>query len=221
MTLTLLFGALLVGLSALAQLNASSGPRAETDEELFSAYRDGDAVAFRTLFARYSPALGRLMRRRVGSTEEADELVQQTFLQLHRARFDFRQDALLRPWLYTIALNLRREATRKGARNAVDLVADAGHLEQQARVEAHDPIAGERRGQVRRALGELPEGQRTVIALHWFDGLSFAEVAEVLGANLSAVKVRAHRGYKAMRDSLEASGDLRASISGATEGARP
>lgn len=221
MLLTLLCVALLVGMSVLAQFNARGGARSETDEELFAAYLDGDAAAFHSLFARYSAPLGRLMRRRLHSREEADELVQQSFLQLHRARLDFRQGSPVRPWLYTIALNLRREATRKGARNAVDLVPDAGHLEQQARVEAHDPTAGERRNQVRQALSALPEGQRTVIALHWFDGLSFAEVAEVLGASLSAVKVRAHRGYKTMRNSLEASGAQSAPVSGATAGGRP
>jgi len=221
MTLTLLFAALIVGLSALAQLSASSGSASETDEELFAAYIDGDDVAFRALFMRYAAPLSRLMRRRIHSKEEADELVQQCFLQLHRARLDFRQGATLRPWLYTIALNLRREASRKGARNAVDLVSDAGHLEQQAHVEPHDPTAGERRAQVRQALGDLPEGQRTVIALHWFDGLSFAEVAEVLGANLSAVKVRAHRGYKAMKSNLEAHGSLPSSVQGGTAEGQP
>ena len=72
-------------------------------------------------------------------------------------------------------------------------------------IEAHDPTAKETRLQVQQALADLPEGQRTVIALHWLDGLSFREVAEVIDASLSAVKVRAHRGYKALKSSLEAS----------------
>lgn len=61
----------------------------------------------------------------------------------------------------------------------------------------------ETRAQVRAALERLPESQRSVIQLHWFDGLSMAEVADVVGASVSAVKVRAHRGYKALRAALE------------------
>jgi RNA polymerase sigma-70 factor (ECF subfamily) len=56
---------------------------------------------------------------------------------------------------------------------------------------------------VRFALERLPEAQREVIALHWFGGVPLPEVAEVVGASLSAVKVRAHRGYAAMRQILE------------------
>ena len=76
------------------------------------------------------------------------------------------------------------------------------HPHKQGTTEAHDPTEAETRLQVQRALADLPEGQRTVISLHWFDGLSFGEVADVVGINLSAVKVRAHRGYKALKSSL-------------------
>jgi RNA polymerase sigma factor (sigma-70 family) len=221
MILTLSFIALSCCLSAYAYFSIAGSAGSESDEELFFSYLGGDDSAFEALFARYSPPLTRLMKRRIRAEQEAKELVQQTFLQLHRARLDFRPGAPLRPWLYTIALNLRREATRKGARNAVDLVAQPGDLEQKAIAEPHDPAASERRAQLRRALGELPEGQRTVIALHWFDGLSFGEVAEVLGANLSAVKVRAHRGYKALRASMGTNGVLTAPSADVRAGAVP
>ena len=205
MATMILSAALLIGLGAVLHLSAgaeAAGPA--SDEDLFAQYVAGDGRAFEELFSRYGAALTRVMRRQIRSSEEASELVQQTFLQLHRARYDFRAGAQLRPWLYTIALNLRREAVRRRIRQGSTHSETPERLEQRATVAAHDPTLGETRRQVQEALAELPEGQRTVIALHWFDGLSFHEVAEVVGANLSAVKVRAHRGYRSLRLSLEA-----------------
>src|SRR5206468_202300 len=71
-------------------------------------------------------------------------------------------------------------------------------------VAAPDPAQGDTRDRVRRALAELPENQRTVIQLHWFDGFSFPEIATMVGAQVTAVKVRAHRGYKKLREALAA-----------------
>ena len=82
-----------------------------TDEELMERYLAGDRAAFRELFRRYAPVVLRLVRRNV-PTEEAHDLVQQTFLHLHRGRKDFRRGARLRPWLCTIAINVRRQYLR-------------------------------------------------------------------------------------------------------------
>ena len=162
----------------------------------------GDPEAFRLLFARYAPILTRLMVRDVRRRQEADELVQDTFLHLHRSARDFRQGSRLRPWLMTIALNLKREHFRRKARRPEapleldgrrDPVADPPRV-----AERHDA-----RRHVELALSQLSEGQREVIVLHWFGGLSFPEVAEVVGASTTAVKVRAHRGYERMRALLK------------------
>lgn len=174
-----------------------------SDEELMLAYVGGDATAFRELFERYAPILLRVLARRLHSNEEAHDLVQQTFLQLHRARNDFRADARLRPWLFTIALNLKREHFRRGRRHP------EAPLELDGR---RDPSVGPRGTQraeaareLQGALAKIPADQAEVIALHWFEGLSFTEVAEVVGASVSAVKVRAHRGYVALRRLLDES----------------
>ena len=89
-------------------------------------------------------------------------------------------------------------------RRGITVHEEPERLEQRTASAPDDLTRDETHSQVRQALAELPEGQRTVIALHWFDGLSFAQVAEVVGANVSAVKVRAHRGYQQLRASLEA-----------------
>ena len=80
------------------------------------AYRRGDADAFRELFIRYTPLLRRWLRRWVFSEELVTDLVQQTFLQVHRARHDFREGAPLRPWVMAIAHNLAREQGRRKSR---------------------------------------------------------------------------------------------------------
>jgi RNA polymerase sigma-70 factor (ECF subfamily) len=172
-----------------------------TDEELMLAYARGDQAAFRELFQRYAPMLLRLMQRTVSRAADAQDLVQQTFLQLHRARGDFRADMRVRPWILTIALNLARDLLRRrGRRPEVEVeeetlpapAATASHL-----VESKD--VGRR---VREALRELPREQREVIELHWFEQLSFTEIAAIVGATCGAARVRAHRGYATLRKRL-------------------
>ena len=165
-----------------------------------AAYVGGDQSAFRALFERHVPRLIGVMRRQVGNEEAARDVVQQTFLNLHRARRDFRAGAKLRPWLYTIAFNLARDRGRRKLRRPETLLAP----EDQERIARTEPRAmgALRDGEVRAALGRLPEAQREVIVLHWYEGFEFAEIGEIVGASRSAVKVRAHRGYKRLRELL-------------------
>lgn len=171
-----------------------------SDEELMSAWTAGDDGAFRELFERYTPFLLRVMARGLARPEDATDLVQQTFLQLHRARYDFKQGTTLRPWLIAIASNVRRMHRRAGGRRPEDPVAPADLPE--IPVAPQDPEQRERAVQVRRALGDLPDDQREVVWLHWFEGLSFPEIATVVGARHGTVKVRAHRAYERLRGML-------------------
>ena len=168
-------------------------------------YVGGDEAALREIFERYAPRLRGLFRRHLFREDQAADLVQQTFLQLHRARKDFRAGSPLRPWLYTIALNLQRRLFRTLARKPATSLegepADAGDGPSQA-IERLERIA-----KVQAALSQISPQQREVIELHWFEGLPFAEVARVVGASLSAVKVRAHRGYKKLAVELEGLGN--------------
>ena len=165
-----------------------------------TAYAAGDREAFREIVARYGPPLLRAMLRHLPAQHEAHDLVQQTFLQLHRSRNDFDGGQRLRPWVYTIALNLKREYFRTRKRRPTTSLEEASLPE---------PSAGapeaERRDtarHVRAAVGALPPDQREVIELHWFDGLSFPEIGSVLGITTNAAKVRAHRGYCRLREAL-------------------
>ena len=165
-----------------------------------AAYVAGDAAAFRVIFARYAPLLLRAMLRELYVREEANDLVQQTFLQLHRARADFDPGQKLKPWVFTIAMNLKREYFRKKKRRP-ERSLDADAIPEPA-VAALGAARVEARRTLARVLGDLPPDQREVIELHWFDGLEFPEVAVVVGASVSAVKVRAHRGYVRLRQAL-------------------
>jgi RNA polymerase sigma factor (sigma-70 family) len=171
-----------------------------SDEELMASYKAGDRAAFEQIFQRYAPLLLRVMQHQLSRREDAQDLVQQTFLQLHRSRADFRQDARLRPWLLTIAMNLKRRYMRRLGRHMEKL--NEGHVLESVRLEAFHSDPLEVGQQVRIALAVLSPEQREVIVLHWLEGLPFSEVATVVGASLSAVKVRAHRGYVAIRSCL-------------------
>lgn len=169
-----------------------------SDEDLMVAYASGDRAAFRTLFDRYAPIFLRTMLRSLSSREEANDLVQQTFLQIHRARLDFERDRSFRSWAFTIALNLKREYFRRVRRKPTL------HLDDSAEVATP---AFDQRFEARRsvswALARLPEDQREIIELHWLEGLSFQEVAGCVGISEGAAKVRAHRAYTRLRALLD------------------
>jgi RNA polymerase sigma-70 factor (ECF subfamily) len=174
----------------------SSGP---SDEELMARYRDGELAAFRTLFERHAPLLLRVLSRDLARPGEAEDLLQQTFLQVHRARHDFDPSRRFRPWVVTIALNLKREHFRTARR-----LPPTATAELESGVAPRDHARVDARQSVVWALNRIPGDQREVIELHWFEGLSFGDVARCLGIGAVAAKVRAHRGYARLRALLGA-----------------
>jgi RNA polymerase sigma factor (sigma-70 family) len=172
---------------------------APSDEELMTRYVGGDTDAFRLLYERYAPRLTGMFRRGVNTPADVADLVQQTFFQFHRARKDFREGSHVRPWIFSIALNLKRRHFRDRARRKMDSLDLEPQIDATASAEAR---IVEDKDLLQSALTKLREGQREVIELHWFEGLSFAEIATRVGASLSAVKVRAHRGYGRLREIL-------------------
>lgn len=164
------------------------------------AYAGGDSAAFRELFQRYAPVLLGLLARQLRARDEANDLLQQTFLQLHRARFDFDPGQRFKPWIFTIALNLKREYFRRARRRPESSLDDERMAEPS--VEARGAMRWEAHRDLVRGLDKVRPDQREVIELHWFAGLSFSEIGECLGLTANAVKVRAHRGYTALRAAL-------------------
>jgi len=174
--------------------------RQPSDEELMLAHVAGDAQAFDTLFRRRAPDLLRLVRRHLSESDLARDIVQQTFVQLHTARHDFRKDAKLRPWLHTIAMNLVRQHYRRSKVRKERPLSEGAALPDEAK-----PLPLERAqqaAQLQEALGTLPATQREVVMLHWFEEKSFAQVATLLDSSEGAVRVRAHRAYTRLREIL-------------------
>jgi RNA polymerase sigma-70 factor (ECF subfamily) len=179
-----------------------SDPR--SDEELMLAYVAGERAAFKLLFERYAGLLFGMAKRRLGSDDDARDVVQQTMLQMHRARNDFRPGARLRPWLFTIAMNLVREQYRKRKRRR-EQVLEPSHspaVPENASEVERDDDQRVRAARIRTALASLPAQQREVIELHWFEESPYEEIARVVGASVAAVRVRAHRGYERLREIL-------------------
>ena len=166
-----------------------------------AAYVAGDAAAFRALFERYAGPLHRMVLRRLGSEADARDVVQQTMLQMHRARNDFRSGSRLRPWLFTIAMNLVRGYYRSAGRRREQSLDDRAPEPRAASAEQPEDarLSDEEHQRVRAALGSLPEAQRVVIELHWWGECPYEEIAQIVGASVAAVRVRAHRGYEQLR----------------------
>jgi len=162
------------------------------------AYVAGDEAAFEELFRRSFDLVRGYMRRGYISEADVQDLIQQTFLQFHRARQDYRPDKPLRPWLMTIARNVKRDHLRRERRRP-QLTALLG-----PHVSPGDP--GVDRVALREALGEarcqLPQSLRRIFEAYWVEHLSHAEIARRHGLSRSAVKVRVHRAYRALRLSL-------------------
>lgn len=157
----------------------------------------GDSRAFDELFSRHAGGVRRYLTRVTGNQASADDLVQATFLSVVKSRGRFLAGARFKPWLYAIATNAARDAHRRTRNEAVT---EDGAVPDSA----IEPLVGDPGldKQVRAALSTLPDAQREAILMHRFEGLSFAEIAEAAGVTESAVKVRAHRGYEALRSLL-------------------
>ena len=178
-----------------------------SDEELMDAYVQGDQDAFRTLFNRYAPKLLRGARRRGLSQADAYDAVQQTFVHVHQSLSDFRPGAQVRPWIYTIAFNVMRDMGRRLTRQRKlrEKVVSAG----EGAKSTESTRVSDETAKARDALTQLPEAQREVIWLHYYQEMSFTEIAKVLGAREGAIRGRAHRGYEKLRSLLKSANEAR------------
>ncbi|MBN8614959.1 MAG: RNA polymerase sigma factor [Deltaproteobacteria bacterium] len=170
------------------------------ESALFERWLDGDTRAFQELFTLLSPTVLAIARRYGLRDAEAKDVVQQTFLGVHRARADFRRGAPVRPWVVTIARNVVRDHLRRHYVRREDALELDGPIE--PRVEAPEygvPTSEALLGWAGQALAKLPEAQRRVIELHYLEGKSFADVGKALGCSEGAARVRAHRGYETIR----------------------
>lgn len=181
-----------------------------TDEELVALATAGDLDAFNQLVHRWERPIYALAYRTLGREEDARDVAQEAFLRAYRGLRGFKGQAKFSSWLYRITLNLCRDWMRRERRTPVVQVpegtdpvdlADA-HAAPTESVE--DLVARrEMSAAVARAMAELPEEQRTAIMLKEYQGLTFQEIADLLGCPLSTVKTRLYQGLSVLRRRLE------------------
>ena len=180
----------------------------DEDVRLMLAFRDGDDAAFEALFERWAQRLLRFLERMVRDQAVAEELVQETFLRVHRARARYAPDAKFSTWLYTIASNVARNELRRPFRRAphdsTDAEREGAPLELAAEESPVDEIVDARRvgAEVEAALQTLPERQRAALWLAAVEGLPYAEVANALETTESSVKALVHRARVALAEQL-------------------
>ena len=169
------------------------------DEQLMLDYAAGDLCAFELLFDRWAPRLHAFFRRSFGNASDADDLLQITFLRVHRARGSFRAGMPLRAWLFSVAARLRQDELRRRRRFSTAARELAAGAEEEANSPATAQPEAARASLVHAALDRLPETQRLVIHLHRYERMKFAEIAQVLNTSEGAVKLRAFRAYQRLR----------------------
>jgi len=173
-----------------------------SDEELLRDHLAGQPAAFEALVARYVEDLYSFFERFVGNGAAAEDLVQETLLQVHLAAGAFDPTRTFKPWLYTIAANKGRDHLRaRGRRPAQSLDVAAGHdetLTVGTLLEAESPDLGEqvdvdaRRRLVHVVLDEMPDAQKLMLVLGYFQRLPYSEIADILGVPVGTVKSRLH-----------------------------
>jgi RNA polymerase sigma-70 factor (ECF subfamily) len=184
----------------------------QTDEELVARSMGGDTDSFNQLIVRWERPIYALAYRVIGREEDARDVAQETFLRAFRALSGFKGQAKFSSWLYRIALNLCRDWIRRERRTpvaqapeGVDLIELASEVTVSESIE--DLVSRKELGRaVAKAMAMLPEEQRTAIILKEYHGLTFQEIADLLGCPLSTVKTRLYQGLSVVRRELQHAG---------------
>jgi RNA polymerase sigma-70 factor (ECF subfamily) len=174
-------------------------------------YARGDDRAFSELYDALAPRLHRYLLRASRDPAWADDLLQQTMLQIHRARGRFVAGAEVLPWAFAIARRLLIDGVRRRRHERLTISLETGGHEESAVDAAADQHGADELLDSQRLvraleaeLERLPDSHRAAFELVKNEGLSIREAAEVLGATPTAVKLRAHRAYAALRSALGA-----------------
>jgi RNA polymerase sigma-70 factor (ECF subfamily) len=172
---------------------------ARADEALMAKVARGDEVAFRQLSRRHVPAMVGLARRVLGNAADAEDIVQEAMLRVWTHAPRWQPLAAFRTWLTRIVVNLCLD--RKRRKPWVDLDA-AGEIADPTPSVPEVAEQNERERALAAAIGELPDRQRTAIVLTYSEGMTNAQVAEVLDTSVSAVETLLIRGKKSLRAKL-------------------
>lgn len=181
---------------------ATDGPEGATIDALMVAYQAGDRIAFEQLYDHLLPPLRRYLRSLTFNMAYADDLLQETFLQIHRSRHTYLSGYSARAWAFGVARNVfLMDRRKRRRRTSMEFETEDGTPPDLPTPSSFRGIAN--RDQLRRAIADLSPDRREPILLHHIWGFSFREIAGILGIREGAAKVRAHRGMVQLREHLQ------------------
>ncbi len=180
-----------------------------SDEELIKRFQNDDLLSYDVLVRRYRDQLFLFAYRFLGNTEEAEDVVQETFLRLYRKRHAYRQIAKFSTWIYTIAGNLAKTELRKRKRRRLVSISDLGFDEKEFEIEdeamdteqAADSSMTDKL--IQQAISELSPPFREVIILRDIQELSYEEIGSILRIPLGTVKSRVNRARLKLQAKLK------------------
>jgi RNA polymerase sigma-70 factor, ECF subfamily len=190
---------------------------ARSDVQLMLDVKSGDDSSFELLLRKYRTPVVNFLYRMVRDTAAAEDLAQEVFLRVYRARGQYLPTAKFTTWMFRIATNLALNALRDGRHRQMEVSIDqssAGYsgdgegeqppleiADRQASIE-FELIRRDRADRIRRAVESLPEKQRAAVLLHKYQEMDYDEIAGVLGCSESALKSLLFRAYETLRVEL-------------------
>ena len=185
---------------------------ARSDVQLMLGVKAGDETSFELLLQRYRRPVVNFLFRMVRDTGAAEDLAQEVFLRVYRARKEYEPNAKFTTWLFRIATNLALNAVRDGRHRQLDISIDqpVEYGEEERTIDVRDKAPGieqrlierDRAAMIRGAVDELPEKQRAAVLLHKYMELDYAEIARILSCSESALKSLLFRAYETLRVQL-------------------
>jgi RNA polymerase sigma-70 factor, ECF subfamily len=177
---------------------------AEFDERaLIERCRAGDDIAFSELVDRYKNLVYAIVSRMVSDRTQADDLAQDVFLKVHRGLPYFRGDARLSTWIYRIVANV---CTQARERRSFDVPLDGGGDDRPAIQRGASDAAFadiELRDRLDKALAQLPEHYRMLVAAHYLEGVQYDALAEALDLPIGTVKTHLYRAKRRLRELMD------------------
>jgi RNA polymerase sigma-70 factor, ECF subfamily len=188
---------------------------ARTDVQLMLDVKAGDEQSFALLLHRYRTPLVNFLYRMVRNREQAEDLAQEVFIRVYRARADYVPSAKFTTWLFRIATNLALNSVRDTRHQRMEVSLDApvtvdaedgderpiDVAEKNPNIEEH-LVQEAQRDMIRRAIEKLPEKQRAAVLLHKYQELDYGEISKILECSESALKSLLFRAYETLRVEL-------------------
>jgi RNA polymerase sigma-70 factor (ECF subfamily) len=188
---------------------------ARTDVQLMLDVKAGDEQSFALLLHRYRTPLVNFLYRKVRNREQAEDLAQEVFIRVYRARADYVPSAKFTTWLFRIATNLALNSVRDTRHQRMEVSLDApvtvdseegderplDVAEKNPNIEEH-LVQEAQRDMIRHAIDKLPEKQRAAVLLHKYQDLDYGEISKILSCSESALKSLLFRAYETLRVEL-------------------